>query len=91
MEKTIAAFEVRRQFGQLLRGVEARKDRIIIQWHGQPVAALVPLEIYEQWRAQWDRAVDLLEEAATQADLSQEEAAALAKEAVAAVRGAKMP
>jgi len=91
VEKTVTAFEARRQFGQLLRGVEARGDRVIIMWHGQPAAALVPLDVYELWRMNWDRSVDLLEEAATRANLSEDEAAALAGEAVAAVRGARKP
>lgn len=89
VEKTIAAFEVRRQFGQLLRDVEGRKDRIIIQWHGKPAAALVPLEVYHQWRDQLDRAFALMEQAASTANLSEDEADTLAEEAVAAVRAAK--
>lgn len=91
MEKTIASFEARRQFGQLLRDVEGRKDRIIIQWHGKPAAALVPIEVYEQWRAQWDRAAALLEQAASSSDLSPDDAAELAREAATAVRGTKAP
>ncbi len=86
MEKTIAAFEARRQFGQLLRDVEGRKDRFVIELHGRPAAALVPLEVYHQWRAQWDRAFALMEQAATSAGLSEEDADTLAEKAVAAVR-----
>ncbi len=89
VEKTLAAFEVRRQFGQLLRGVEGRKDRIIIEWHGKPAAVLVPLEVYHQWLSQWDRAFALMEQAAATAGLSEDEAEALAEEAVSAVRAAK--
>ncbi len=89
MEKTINAFEARRQFGQLLRDVEGRKDRIIIQWHGRPAAALVPLEVYHQWLAQLDRAFALMEQAASTANLSEAEAETLAEEAVAAVRAGK--
>lgn len=88
MEKTIAAFEARRQFGQLLRDVEGRKDRFVIELHGRPAAALVPLEIYHQWLSQWDRAFALMEQAAASANLSEDDAATLAEEAVAAVRAA---
>lgn len=86
MEKTIAAFEARRQFGQLLRDVEGRKDRFVIELHGRPAAALVPLEIYHQWLSQWDRAFALMEQAAGRANLTEDDADALAEEAVAAVR-----
>lgn len=88
MEKTIAAFEARRQFGQLLRDVEGRKDRFVIESHGRPTAALVPLEVYHQWLTQWDRAFALMEQAASRANLSESDADALADEVVAAVRAA---
>lgn len=89
MEKTIAAFEARRQFGQLLRDVEGRKDRFVIELHGRPAAALVPLEVYHQWLAQWDRAFALMEQAADTASLSEDDADALAEKAVIAVRAAR--
>lgn len=91
VERTIAAFEARRQFGQLLRGVEGRKDSFIIEWHGRPAAALVPLEVYHQWRAQLDRAFALMEQAAATANLSDDAADELAQEAVNAVRAATRP
>lgn len=88
MEKTIAAFEARRQFGQLLRDVEGRKDRFVIELHGRPTAALVPLEVYHQWLAQWERAFALMGQASDTANLSEAAADDLAEQAVAAVRGA---
>ena len=91
MEKTVAAFQARREFGKLLQLVAGRKDRIIVQWHGQPMAALVPMEVYEQWRAERDRAFVLMEEAATRANLTKKEAGELAREAIAAVRATRRP
>lgn len=88
MEKTIAAFEARRQFGKLLLAVEGRKDRFVIESHGRPAAVLVPLEIYHQWLTQWERAFALMEQAAASANLSEDDADALAEEAVSAVRAA---
>lgn len=86
MEKTVSAFEARRQFGQLLQAVGGRKDRIIVEKHGQAVAVLVPIEVYEQWRAQWEHAFDLLEQAAQRANLADDDADRLAAEAIAHVR-----
>jgi prevent-host-death family protein len=91
MEKTIAAFEARRQFGQLLQAVEGRKDRIIVEKHGQAVAVIVPMEVYEQWRGQWERAFDLIELAASRAAVDEDEAELLATEAVAHVRATTSP
>jgi prevent-host-death family protein len=55
MEKTIRVIEVRRQFGKLLTGVLTGGDRYIIKQHGEPVAVLVPLKLYEQRRRGRDR------------------------------------
>lgn len=90
MEKTVSAFEARRQFGSLLNGVDARGDKVVVTRHGEPVAALVPISILVHWRQQredflemWDRLesrnVDL-------EPLTEDEAMEIALEAVAAVR-----
>jgi len=87
MEKTIGAFEVRRQFGKLLTGILTNDDRYIIERHGEPVAVLVPLELYEQWRRGRDRFFDHIEAVAKQANMAPEEADELVREAIREVRG----
>ncbi len=85
MERTVPAFEARRQFGKLLE--EAVRGRpVVIERHGEPVAALVPLYMLENDRAARRRVVEFMEKAAASAGLSPEEADRLAEEAVRAVR-----
>lgn len=86
MEKTIAAFDARRQFGKVLRDVETRGHSFVVERHGEPVAAVVPLRLYEQWKRERNNFFALLHKAQQNANLSEEEAEALALEAVAAVR-----
>ena len=89
MEKTIGAFEVRRQFGKMLTSILAGGDRYIIERHGEPVAVLVPLELYEQWQRGRDRFFDHIEAVAKRTDMESEEADELVREAIREVRGQK--
>jgi prevent-host-death family protein len=86
MEKKIGAFEARRQFGQLIQDVATKGTFYIVERHGQPVAAVVPLQVVEKWRRDRERFFDQLHEIQQRANLSEEEATALVAEAVAAVR-----
>lgn len=87
MNRTVAAFDARRQFGRLLQQVMIGRDSIIIEWHNQPAAVLVPMEMFTRWQGQQEEALGLLQKAAAEARLDEEEAQALAKEAVAWARG----
>ncbi|MDQ3780040.1 MAG: type II toxin-antitoxin system Phd/YefM family antitoxin [Chloroflexota bacterium] len=87
MEKTVGAFEARRQLGRILKAVAGRGDRYVLEYHGEPVAAVVPLALYEGWKRRREAFFDRLEVMATTADLSPEEADALATEAVRTARG----
>jgi prevent-host-death family protein len=86
MERTIGAFEVRRQFGRMLSDIVSRGDRYVVERHGQPVAVVVPLSVYEQWKRSREAFFDQMEAAGRRANLTPEEADAAADEAVAAVR-----
>lgn len=86
MEKTVGAFEARRRLGQLLKEVAGQGDRYVVEYHGQPVAALVPLELYARWKRDRDAFFDKLEAVAARANVAPEEAEALASEAVQAAR-----
>ena len=86
MEKTIGAFEIRRNFGRVLQEVIARGDKYVVERHGDPVAVVVPVEVYEQWKRSRDRLFEQIRTAQERANLSPEEAEALAQEAVQAVR-----
>ncbi len=89
MEKTVAAFDARRQFGKILQEILSRGDRFVVERHGEPVAAVVPIEVYEQWKRSRTAFFDRIRAASERANLSPEEAEALAEEAVRAVRSAE--
>ncbi len=86
MEKTVGAFEARRNFGEILQEVAARGDRYVVERHGKAVAAVVPVEVYEQWKRARAEFFAKLRALAETANLSPEEADRLASEAVRAVR-----
>jgi prevent-host-death family protein len=90
MERTVGAFEIRRQLGKILQQVAARGDRFVVERHGQPIAAMVPIEVYEQWKRSREQFFEQMRQAAERANLSPADADELATEAVRAAR-ARMP
>ena len=72
MEKTIAAFEARRKFGKILQEVAGKGDRFVVERHGEPVAAVVPMEVYENWKRQRTEFFDLIRAMQQEADLDPE-------------------
>ncbi|MEW5985836.1 MAG: type II toxin-antitoxin system Phd/YefM family antitoxin [Chloroflexota bacterium] len=88
METTVGAFEARRQFGRILERVVVRGDKVIVERHGEPVAALVPIEVYNQWKRERSLFFAKLREVQARANLPAEEADRLVKEAIETVRAA---
>lgn len=88
-EKIIGAFEARRQFGKLLQDVTAGRGKFIVERNGEPIAALVPIETYNQWKRRHALFFDKLRATAQRANLTDEEAIRLTNEAVEAVRAAQ--
>lgn len=89
LEKVIAALDARRQFGKVLNDVIARGDTFVVERHGEPVAAVVPIGVYEQWKSQREAFFARWEAVAERVDLPENEAMEHARDAVQAVRGAK--
>ena len=89
MEKTVPAFEARRQFGKMLQDVLSRGDKYVVERHGEPVAAVVPIEVYEQWKRSREAFFTRLKDAAEKSAMIPENADALAEEAVRAVRSGR--
>lgn len=86
MEKIVSAADVRRGFGQVLQNILTQGTKYVVERHGEPVAAVVPIEIYEQWKQNRERFFETLRTAQTNANLSDVEATRLASEAVKALR-----
>lgn len=87
MERKIAAFDARRQFGKVLNEVVAKGDRYVVERHGEAVAAVVPIHLYQQWKRSRDAFFDRLEETARRSNVPEDEAMALALDAVRDARG----
>lgn len=52
MERKLGLTEARQNFSELVEGVQYRGDTYIINRHGKPAAAVVPLNVYENWKRQ---------------------------------------
>jgi prevent-host-death family protein len=87
MEKTLGSVEARRDFDKLLQGV-SQGDKVVVERDGERVAAVVPIELYEQWKKRRDAFFNELEAMAEEANVPEEEAEQLVQEAIAAVRAA---
>jgi prevent-host-death family protein len=93
VETTISAFDARRKFGKVLDRVAAGGENVVVERHGEPVAVVIPVEAYRQWQSQRDasraRLFETFRDASERANMSPEEADALALEMVAEVRAAR--
>jgi prevent-host-death family protein len=89
MEKTVSAFEARRNFGKILQQVSGKGDNIVVEWHGEPIAVVVPVSVYNQWQRSRQEAFERLRRMAERVNMSEEEADELIEEAKAAIRSGK--
>ena len=62
MEKLVGATEARDRLRRILDEVQYQGDKYIIERHGQPAVAVVPIEIYERWKQQRKRLLELVQE-----------------------------
>ena len=87
MEKVLGVTEARKKFSNIVEQVQYQGDSYLISRYGKPAAAVVPVEVYENWQRQRAEFFDLIRDMQEEADLSPEEADRIAAEAVAAIRG----
>jgi prevent-host-death family protein len=59
--KKIPALQVRRQLGALLDEVRLRGAEFVIERDGRPVAAVIPVEMYERLRERRESTFDRIE------------------------------
>jgi prevent-host-death family protein len=50
MERKLGVTEAREKFRDIVDQVQYRGDTYVISKHGKPAAAVVPMEVYENWR-----------------------------------------
>jgi prevent-host-death family protein len=86
MEKVLGVTEARKKFSSIVEQVQYQGDTYLINRYGKPAAAVVPIEVYENWQRQREEFFDLIRKLQKEADLSPEEAAQVAAKAVAAIR-----
>ena len=54
-EKTISVIEAQRHFGNMLQDVAIKGDKFVVERNGEPIAVIVPVQLYEQWK-RWKEA-----------------------------------
>ena len=90
MEKTISAMKARRNFGQLLEEVFYKGDQFIVERAGKPMAVVVPINQYIQWKERRERFFAMIDEMrAGNKDVPSEVIEAEVEEAIRAVREEK--
>jgi len=90
LEKQVDVVDVRRRFDQVLGEVALNGDRYIVSDRGEPVVAIVPMAIYEQWNTGRSVLFAQMHAMAERANLTEEEGEQLIAEAIAAVRSGAM-
>lgn len=84
---TVSTSQARRSLHVLIEQAQREGESYIITRYGEPVAALVPGSVYEDWqRQQRQTFFGLARDFQKEADLSAEEADRVARDAVTAIR-----
>jgi prevent-host-death family protein len=86
MEKTMQANQVRRNFGEVLDGILANNNKVVVERFGRPIAVIVPVSVYDQWKRSREEAFKRLREMAERVNMDPKEAEELVEEAIQAVR-----
>lgn len=88
-DKTIGAFEARRKFGNILHEVEVKGESFVVKKHGEAVAAVVPFQLYKQWKRSREAFFEKMRLVSERANVPEAEAEKIVREAIAAVRTQK--
>ena len=86
MEKILGVTQARAEFSTLVEGVQYQGDTYIINRHGKPAAAVVPIQVYEAWKRERSQFFESIRQMQQEANLEPEEADRIAAEAVKAGR-----
>ncbi len=87
MKKEVSATELQQKLGELLDGVYHNGDRLIVKDANKSLAAIVPIEAYEEILQQREKAFSVLDRIWEKVPaVSEEEAQANIEQAIAEVR-----
>lgn len=86
MEKVLGITKAREDFSTIVEQVQHQGDSYIINRHGKPAAAVVPVQVYEEWKRQRQEFFEFIRQVQQQADLTPEKADQIAHEAIKAAR-----
>ena len=87
MKKEVSATELQQKLGELLDGVYRNGDRLIVTDANKSLAAIVPIEAYEEMLQQREKAFSVLDRIWKKVPgVSEEEAQADIEQAIAEVR-----
>lgn len=89
MERRIAAADARRKLGKILDEVAGNGDHYVVERRGEPVAAVVPIQLYGQWKRGREAFFARIEQTARRVNMNEDEAMALALDAQQAVRATR--
>ena len=91
MKKEVSAAELHQRLGELLEGVYHNGDRLIVKSANTPLAAIVPIEAYEEMLQQREQAFSVLDRIWEKVPgVSEEEAHTDIEQAIAEVRAEKI-
>ena len=62
MEKVIGVTKARDEFRKIVDEVLYQGDKYVINRHGKPAVAVVPVQVYENWKQQRKRIFELISE-----------------------------
>jgi len=86
MEKKIGLAQARKEFSKVINDVQYQGESYIISRHGEEAAAVVPLQVYQNWIKGRENFFDSIREIRSAANLDPQQAKKLAEEAVAHAR-----
>ncbi len=89
VDKEMGVTKAREEFSNIIKDVQYRSGAYVIKRHGEQAAAVVPIQVYRDWKKQRKGFFDQVRDIQEMADLSTQEASQLAAEAVAAMRSDK--
>lgn len=61
MEKEIGVTKARLMIREIIDEVQYQGDKYVISRHGKPAAAIVPMEVYDNWKQQRQRLLELIQ------------------------------